>query len=154
MTQPRQGNEGSRARSLRSPCKCCLCFCLSSIVKDYSCVSCRRRPQQSSVTTVVQSHKWGVSYAPAPSDIIWSVAALLHLPCQLSQSLRNSILPSFSPKLLPQPLLCNCCWSTFQRAVDTQHGENPLTYMSLNNQGEKRDQRDLLLSGFLVFPCN
>ncbi|TNM95471.1 hypothetical protein fugu_016554 [Takifugu bimaculatus] len=41
------------------------------IVKDYTCVSCRRRPQQSSVTTVVQSHKWGVSYAPAPSDIIW-----------------------------------------------------------------------------------
>ncbi|XP_029688774.1 calcium permeable stress-gated cation channel 1 isoform X2 [Takifugu rubripes] len=41
------------------------------IVKDYTCVSCRRRAQQSSVTTVVQSHKWGVSYAPAPSDIIW-----------------------------------------------------------------------------------
>uniref|UniRef100_A0A1A7YT88 Transmembrane protein 63C n=2 Tax=Iconisemion striatum TaxID=60296 RepID=A0A1A7YT88_9TELE len=41
------------------------------IVKDYSCVHCRRRPQQSSVTTVVQSHKWGVGYAPAPSDIIW-----------------------------------------------------------------------------------
>uniref|UniRef100_A0A8C6PM72 Transmembrane protein 63C n=1 Tax=Nothobranchius furzeri TaxID=105023 RepID=A0A8C6PM72_NOTFU len=41
------------------------------IVKDYSRVHCRRRPQQSSVTTVVQSHKWGVSYAPAPSDIIW-----------------------------------------------------------------------------------
>uniref|UniRef100_A0AAQ6ALC4 Transmembrane protein 63C n=1 Tax=Amphiprion ocellaris TaxID=80972 RepID=A0AAQ6ALC4_AMPOC len=41
------------------------------IVKDYSRVHCRRRPQQSSITTVVQSHKWGVSYAPAPSDIIW-----------------------------------------------------------------------------------
>ncbi|XP_040916563.1 calcium permeable stress-gated cation channel 1 [Toxotes jaculatrix] len=41
------------------------------IVKDYSPVRCRRRPQQSSITTVVQSHKWGVSYAPAPSDIIW-----------------------------------------------------------------------------------
>ncbi|XP_020569070.2 calcium permeable stress-gated cation channel 1 [Oryzias latipes] len=41
------------------------------IVKDYSRVRCRRRPQQSSITTVVQSHKWGVSYAPAPSDIIW-----------------------------------------------------------------------------------
>ncbi|XP_039993652.1 calcium permeable stress-gated cation channel 1 isoform X3 [Xiphias gladius] len=41
------------------------------IVKDYSCAHCRRRPQQSSITTVVQSHKWGVSYAPAPSDIIW-----------------------------------------------------------------------------------
>ena len=45
----------------------------SSIVKDYGCVRCRRSPQQSSITTVVQSHKWGVSYAPAPSDIIWSV---------------------------------------------------------------------------------
>ncbi|KAM9708000.1 calcium permeable stress-gated cation channel 1 isoform 1-T1 [Menidia menidia] len=41
------------------------------IVKDYSRVFCRRRPQQSSITTVVQSHKWGVSYASAPSDIIW-----------------------------------------------------------------------------------
>ncbi|XP_077477601.1 osmosensitive cation channel TMEM63C [Stigmatopora argus] len=41
------------------------------IVKDYSCVGCRRRPQQSSITTVVQSHHWGISYAPAPSDIIW-----------------------------------------------------------------------------------
>uniref|UniRef100_A0AAY5L1W3 Transmembrane protein 63C n=1 Tax=Esox lucius TaxID=8010 RepID=A0AAY5L1W3_ESOLU len=42
-----------------------------SIVKDYSRVHCRRKPQQSSITTVVQSHRWGVSYAPAPSDIIW-----------------------------------------------------------------------------------
>ncbi|KAI3367746.1 hypothetical protein L3Q82_026590, partial [Scortum barcoo] len=41
------------------------------IVKDYSRVRCRLRPQQSSITTVVQSHKWGVNYAPAPSDIIW-----------------------------------------------------------------------------------
>uniref|UniRef100_A0A665WYP2 Transmembrane protein 63C n=1 Tax=Echeneis naucrates TaxID=173247 RepID=A0A665WYP2_ECHNA len=46
-------------------------FCFSRIVKDYSRVHCRRRPQQSSITTVVQSHKWGVSYAPAPNDIIW-----------------------------------------------------------------------------------
>uniref|UniRef100_A0A8C5EK35 Transmembrane protein 63C n=1 Tax=Gouania willdenowi TaxID=441366 RepID=A0A8C5EK35_GOUWI len=43
----------------------------STIVKDFSRVYCRRRPQQSSITTVVHSHKWGVSYAPAPSDIIW-----------------------------------------------------------------------------------
>lgn len=49
----------------------------SSIVKDYGRVGCRRRPQQSSITTVVQSHKWGVSYAPAPSDIVWSVPTLL-----------------------------------------------------------------------------
>uniref|UniRef100_A0A8C9WEI1 Transmembrane protein 63C n=1 Tax=Scleropages formosus TaxID=113540 RepID=A0A8C9WEI1_SCLFO len=42
-----------------------------SIVKDYSRTRCRRRPQQSSITTVVQSHKWEVDYAPAPSDIIW-----------------------------------------------------------------------------------
>ncbi|XP_028994352.1 calcium permeable stress-gated cation channel 1 isoform X2 [Betta splendens] len=41
------------------------------IVKDYSRVHCRHRPQQSSITTVVQSHRWGVGYAPAPSDIIW-----------------------------------------------------------------------------------
>uniref|UniRef100_A0A8C0BA45 Transmembrane protein 63C n=1 Tax=Buteo japonicus TaxID=224669 RepID=A0A8C0BA45_9AVES len=31
----------------------------------------RPEPLQSSVTTVVKSHHWGVRYAPAPSDIIW-----------------------------------------------------------------------------------
>uniref|UniRef100_A0AAR2J9K2 Transmembrane protein 63C n=1 Tax=Pygocentrus nattereri TaxID=42514 RepID=A0AAR2J9K2_PYGNA len=41
------------------------------IVKDYSRTRCRRRLQQSSITTVVRSHQWGVRYAPAPSDIIW-----------------------------------------------------------------------------------
>ncbi|KAL7862022.1 hypothetical protein SRHO_G00134630 [Serrasalmus rhombeus] len=41
------------------------------IVKDYSRTRCRRRLQQSSITTVVRSHQWGVHYAPAPSDIIW-----------------------------------------------------------------------------------
>ncbi|XP_048831376.1 calcium permeable stress-gated cation channel 1 [Brienomyrus brachyistius] len=41
------------------------------IVKDYSRTRCRRRPQQSSITTIVRSLKWGVGYAPAPSDIIW-----------------------------------------------------------------------------------
>ncbi|XP_052009231.1 calcium permeable stress-gated cation channel 1-like isoform X2 [Xyrauchen texanus] len=41
------------------------------IVKDYSRALCRNRSQQSSITTVVRSHQWGVSYAPAPSDIIW-----------------------------------------------------------------------------------
>uniref|UniRef100_A0A9J8CQJ1 Transmembrane protein 63C n=2 Tax=Cyprinus carpio TaxID=7962 RepID=A0A9J8CQJ1_CYPCA len=41
------------------------------IVKDYSRARCRHRPQQSSITTVVRSHQWGVSYAPAPNDIIW-----------------------------------------------------------------------------------
>lgn len=51
----------------------------SRIVKDYSRVYCRGRPQQSSITTVVQSHKWGVSYAPAPSDIIWSVQTTLEV---------------------------------------------------------------------------
>ncbi|XP_070971396.1 calcium permeable stress-gated cation channel 1-like isoform X1 [Oncorhynchus clarkii lewisi] len=46
------------------------------IVKDYSWVRCRRRPKQSSITTVVQSHRWGVGYAPAPSDIIWENLSL------------------------------------------------------------------------------
>uniref|UniRef100_A0A8C8G0D9 Transmembrane protein 63C n=1 Tax=Oncorhynchus tshawytscha TaxID=74940 RepID=A0A8C8G0D9_ONCTS len=46
------------------------------IVKDYSRVGCRRRPKQSSITTVVQSHRWGVGYAPAPSDIIWENLSL------------------------------------------------------------------------------
>uniref|UniRef100_A0A8C6ZLT6 Transmembrane protein 63C n=1 Tax=Nothoprocta perdicaria TaxID=30464 RepID=A0A8C6ZLT6_NOTPE len=41
------------------------------ILKDYGHNHCRKHPQQSSVTTVVKSHHWGVSYAPAPSDIIW-----------------------------------------------------------------------------------
>ncbi|KAI1895532.1 hypothetical protein AGOR_G00107220 [Albula goreensis] len=41
------------------------------IVKDYNRTRCRRRPQQSSITTVVRSHQWGVGYAPAPNDIIW-----------------------------------------------------------------------------------
>uniref|UniRef100_A0A8B9P346 Transmembrane protein 63C n=1 Tax=Apteryx owenii TaxID=8824 RepID=A0A8B9P346_APTOW len=41
------------------------------ILKDYSHIRCRKHPQQSSVTTVVKSHHWGVCYAPAPSDIIW-----------------------------------------------------------------------------------
>ncbi|KAL6477831.1 hypothetical protein MHYP_G00136660 [Metynnis hypsauchen] len=41
------------------------------IVKDYSRTRCRQRLQQSSITTVVRSHQWGVRYAPAPSDIIW-----------------------------------------------------------------------------------
>lgn len=41
------------------------------ILKDYSHTHCRKHPQQSSVTTVVKSHQWGVRYAPAPSDIIW-----------------------------------------------------------------------------------
>uniref|UniRef100_A0A8D0FQT7 Transmembrane protein 63C n=1 Tax=Strix occidentalis caurina TaxID=311401 RepID=A0A8D0FQT7_STROC len=39
--------------------------------RDYSHIRCRKHPQQSSVTTVVKSHHWGVHYAPAPSDIIW-----------------------------------------------------------------------------------
>ncbi|KAG8126357.1 hypothetical protein E2320_021503, partial [Naja naja] len=41
------------------------------ILKDYSRIRCRKHPQQSSVTTVVKSHCWGVGYAPAPNDIIW-----------------------------------------------------------------------------------
>uniref|UniRef100_A0A672TT25 Transmembrane protein 63C n=1 Tax=Strigops habroptila TaxID=2489341 RepID=A0A672TT25_STRHB len=41
------------------------------ILKDYSHIRCRKHPQQSSVTTVVKSHHWGIRYAPAPSDIIW-----------------------------------------------------------------------------------
>ncbi|KAI4879103.1 hypothetical protein NFI96_014442, partial [Prochilodus magdalenae] len=46
------------------------------IVKDYSRTRCRRRLQQSSITTVVRSHQWGVRYAPAPNDIIWYVQNL------------------------------------------------------------------------------
>ncbi|XP_030643254.1 osmosensitive cation channel TMEM63C [Chanos chanos] len=48
----------------------------SVIVKDYRRAHCRRRPQQSSITTVVRSHQWGVRYAPAPNDIIWENLSL------------------------------------------------------------------------------
>ncbi|XP_066537235.1 calcium permeable stress-gated cation channel 1 [Hoplias malabaricus] len=41
------------------------------IVKDYGRTHCRRRLQQSSITTVVRSQQWGVHYASAPNDIIW-----------------------------------------------------------------------------------
>ncbi|XP_061467808.1 calcium permeable stress-gated cation channel 1 isoform X2 [Rhineura floridana] len=43
----------------------------ATILKDYGRICCRKHPQQSSVTTVVKSHCWGVRYAPAPNDIIW-----------------------------------------------------------------------------------
>ncbi|TRY58369.1 hypothetical protein DNTS_034211 [Danionella cerebrum] len=41
------------------------------IVKDYRRARCTHTTQQSSITTVLRSHQWGVSYAPAPNDIIW-----------------------------------------------------------------------------------
>uniref|UniRef100_A0A8C6T0C1 Transmembrane protein 63C n=1 Tax=Neogobius melanostomus TaxID=47308 RepID=A0A8C6T0C1_9GOBI len=44
----------------------------SVIIKDYKRVRCQRQAQQSSISAVVQSQKWEVNYAPAPSDIIWS----------------------------------------------------------------------------------
>ncbi|XP_069494113.1 calcium permeable stress-gated cation channel 1 isoform X2 [Ambystoma mexicanum] len=46
------------------------------IIKDYSQTRCRRSPQQSSVTTVVKSHTWGVQYAASPNDIIWENLSL------------------------------------------------------------------------------
>ncbi|KAM4624968.1 calcium permeable stress-gated cation channel 1 [Polymixia lowei] len=62
------------------------------IVKDYSRVRCRRRPQQSSITTVVQSHNWGVNYAPAPSDIIWENLSVCGSPWWLRCVLLNILL--------------------------------------------------------------
>lgn len=62
---------------------------LHRIVKDYGRVHCRRRPQQSSITTVVQPHKWGVSYAPAPSDIIWSVPLIMEISYDSAFSFSN-----------------------------------------------------------------
>ncbi|XP_069771969.1 calcium permeable stress-gated cation channel 1 isoform X2 [Narcine bancroftii] len=41
------------------------------IVKDYQQSRCRNRPHQSSITTLVKSHRWHVQYAPGHSDIIW-----------------------------------------------------------------------------------
>ncbi|KAJ1104727.1 hypothetical protein NDU88_002136 [Pleurodeles waltl] len=46
------------------------------IIKDYSRTPCRRSPQQSSVTTVMKAHAWGVQYAHAPNDIIWENLSL------------------------------------------------------------------------------
>uniref|UniRef100_A0A0S7EU54 TM63C n=1 Tax=Poeciliopsis prolifica TaxID=188132 RepID=A0A0S7EU54_9TELE len=62
------------------------------IVKDYSCVRCRSRPQQSSITTVVQSQRWGVSYAPAPSDIIWFVAEIQNTVFHKASSCNHKLL--------------------------------------------------------------
>lgn len=132
-------------------------ICLSSIVKDYTCVSCRRRPQQSSVTTVVQSHKWGVSYAPAPSDIIWSV----EWPFYLSQSLHSSIFPPLLvlrslPLSIPAVQLLHG-WNASQHPHEH---ENPLTYMSLNSRGEKKTKEKKARAEIYfwvnihTFPCN
>ncbi|XP_043840226.1 calcium permeable stress-gated cation channel 1 isoform X2 [Dromiciops gliroides] len=41
------------------------------ILKDFQWVHCGKTPQQSSVTSVVQSHKWRIFYAPHPKDILW-----------------------------------------------------------------------------------
>uniref|UniRef100_A0AAQ5Y1Q7 Transmembrane protein 63C n=1 Tax=Amphiprion ocellaris TaxID=80972 RepID=A0AAQ5Y1Q7_AMPOC len=38
---------------------------------SYHWMALQCKSRQLDITTVVQSHKWGVSYAPAPSDIIW-----------------------------------------------------------------------------------
>ncbi|CAH2328483.1 calcium permeable stress-gated cation channel 1 [Pelobates cultripes] len=46
------------------------------IIQDYSRPHCRRAPQQSSVTPILQSHQWEVQYAPAPIDIIWENLAV------------------------------------------------------------------------------
>nr|XP_020841855.1 calcium permeable stress-gated cation channel 1 isoform X4 [Phascolarctos cinereus] len=42
------------------------------ILKDFRWVYCGKTPQQSSVTSVVQSQKWRIFYAPHPKDILWS----------------------------------------------------------------------------------
>ncbi|XP_036169942.1 calcium permeable stress-gated cation channel 1 [Myotis myotis] len=41
------------------------------ILRDYKFVQCGVRPQQSSVTTIIKSHRWRVAFAPHPKDIIW-----------------------------------------------------------------------------------
>uniref|UniRef100_G1P3Z9 Transmembrane protein 63C n=1 Tax=Myotis lucifugus TaxID=59463 RepID=G1P3Z9_MYOLU len=41
------------------------------ILKDYKFVQCGVLPQQSSVTTIIKSHRWRVAFAPHPKDIIW-----------------------------------------------------------------------------------
>uniref|UniRef100_A0A4X2LG88 Transmembrane protein 63C n=1 Tax=Vombatus ursinus TaxID=29139 RepID=A0A4X2LG88_VOMUR len=41
------------------------------ILKDFRWVYCGKTPQQSSVTSVVQSQKWRIFYAPHPKDILW-----------------------------------------------------------------------------------
>ncbi|XP_063804320.1 calcium permeable stress-gated cation channel 1 isoform X2 [Pseudophryne corroboree] len=46
------------------------------IIQDYNRPRCKRAPQQSSVTPILQSPKWGVRYAPAPNDVIWENLAV------------------------------------------------------------------------------
>ncbi|XP_074146018.1 calcium permeable stress-gated cation channel 1 isoform X2 [Sminthopsis crassicaudata] len=41
------------------------------ILKDFKWIHWGKAPQSSSVTSVVQSHKWRVFYAPHPKDILW-----------------------------------------------------------------------------------
>uniref|UniRef100_G3W1N8 Transmembrane protein 63C n=1 Tax=Sarcophilus harrisii TaxID=9305 RepID=G3W1N8_SARHA len=41
------------------------------ILKDFEWIHWGKAPQSSSVTAVVQSHKWRVFYAPHPKDILW-----------------------------------------------------------------------------------
>ncbi|XP_066132700.1 calcium permeable stress-gated cation channel 1 isoform X1 [Saccopteryx bilineata] len=41
------------------------------ILEDYKYTQCGVHPQQSSVTTIVKSHRWRVTLAPHPKDIIW-----------------------------------------------------------------------------------
>lgn len=122
-------------------------FLFSSIVKEYRRVLCHRRPQQSSITTVVQSHKWGVSYAPAPSDIIWLVLTSLKLcasqtvrvptllfACDQSQNLaqNNKIILFFYPlkerelSIHPLSVLILCMvpgsCNPYQHALEEKHG--------------------------------
>ncbi|CAK6431881.1 unnamed protein product [Pipistrellus nathusii] len=41
------------------------------IVRDYKFSPCGVYPQQSSMTTTIKSHRWRVTFAPHPKDIIW-----------------------------------------------------------------------------------
>ncbi|XP_016283828.1 calcium permeable stress-gated cation channel 1 isoform X2 [Monodelphis domestica] len=43
----------------------------SVVLKDYKWSYCGKSPQQSSVTSEIQSHRWKVYYASHPKDIIW-----------------------------------------------------------------------------------
>ncbi|KAJ3613008.1 hypothetical protein NHX12_019265 [Muraenolepis orangiensis] len=105
------------------------------IVKDHSRVRCRRRPQQSSITTVVQSHNWGVSYAPAPSDIIWENLSLCGSRwfnvTRPVDSLRSPVITQFFPTLLLWAfsvlLPFIVYYSSFFESHWTRSGENQIT---------------------------
>lgn len=133
-------------------------FSCCRIVKDYSRVGCRRKPQQSSITTVVKSHKWGVSYAPAPSDIIWLVVTQQALPScccvPLTLSCSSFIIPYAALKIKKRYITFHYLYlsragSCKQKTYCIYDIRDPLTYIRSvrGNREHKGETRARHISG-------